>query len=68
MTTASKTRRDQMVELKDAIEEIDADMDGVREELKDALEALKEIRQRIANLKEDKAWRVSAWKFLKAQK
>jgi predicted nucleic acid-binding Zn-ribbon protein len=71
MTTKPMTRverRETMSDLRDAIEEINSDLDGARDELKDALETLKEIRQRIAGLKEDKAWRVSAYRFLKDQK
>ena len=57
--TTTATRREQMAELKDAIEEIDAELEG-------ALEELREIRGRIANPREDKAWRASANRFLKA--
>jgi chromosome segregation ATPase len=58
MTTA-KPRKEQMSELKDAIEEIDVELEG-------ALEELREVRERIANLREDRKWRVEAIRFLKA--
>jgi chromosome segregation ATPase len=64
--TTAKGRKEEMQQLKDMIAEIDGDLDGAQEELRDALEAIKEIRQRIANLKEDKAWRSEAYRFLKA--
>jgi hypothetical protein len=57
--TTSKSRKEHMSDIRDAIEEIDADLEG-------ALEELKEIRQRIADLKEDKRWRVEAYRYLKA--
>jgi chromosome segregation ATPase len=56
MTTKT---REAMAELKDAIEEIDCELEG-------ALEELKEIKERIRNLREDRKWRLEAYRFLKA--
>jgi prefoldin subunit 5 len=54
-------RRETMSDLKDAIEEIDSDLEG-------ALEELKEIRNRIETLRESRKWRVEAYRSLKASK
>jgi predicted nucleic acid-binding Zn-ribbon protein len=64
--TATKTmtkaeRREQMSDLKDAILEINDDLESKREELK-------ELLNEIETLKESKKWRVEAYRFLKAQK
>ncbi len=57
MTTADRqTARD----LRDAVNDIDADLSS-------ALDELAELRQRIANLKEDRSWRVAALKHLKTK-
>jgi predicted nucleic acid-binding Zn-ribbon protein len=64
MTTAEK--RETLSDLRDKVEEINSDLDSAKDELADALKAVREIRQRIADLREDKAWRVEAIKFLKA--
>ncbi len=60
-TLTPAQRRETMADLKGAIEEIDADLEG-------ALEELKEIRERIEALREQKAWRVKSYRFLKANK
>lgn len=57
MTATQK--RETLSELKDAIEEIDAELLG-------AMEELKEVQQRIAGLKADRAWRIEARKYLKS--
>jgi hypothetical protein len=54
-------RREQMGELRDAILEINDDLESKREELK-------ELLNEIDTLKESKKWRVEAFRFLKAQK
>ena len=59
MTTAG--RKETMAELKGAILEIDDELSG-------ALDELKEIRERIEALKEGRRWRVEAYRFLKATK
>lgn len=53
-------RREQMGELRDAIIEINDDLESKREELK-------ELKNDIDTLKEAKKWRVEAYRFLKAQ-
>jgi prefoldin subunit 5 len=54
-------RKETMSDLKDAIEEIDSELEG-------ALEELKEIRNRIETLRESRKWRVEAYRSLKASK
>jgi chromosome segregation ATPase len=53
--------RETMSDLRDAIEEIDG-------ELESALEELKELKATIEALKEGRKWRVEAYRFLKAGK
>jgi uncharacterized coiled-coil DUF342 family protein len=57
--TTSKTRKEQMSDLRDAIGEISDELAQKREELK-------ELLNEIDTLKEAKAWRVSALKHLRA--
>jgi septal ring factor EnvC (AmiA/AmiB activator) len=54
-------RREKMSDLRDAILEINDDLESKRGDLKDLL-------AEIEALKEQKAWRVSAYRFLKASK
>jgi hypothetical protein len=56
----TKADRETASDLKDAIEEIDAELEG-------ALEELKEVRERIEALREGRKWRVEAIRFLKAK-
>jgi chorismate mutase len=59
-TAAEKTKRRETLEgLKDAIEEIDAELIG-------AVEELREVRERIAGLKADRKWRLEAHRYVRA--
>ena len=61
MTSDNRKRKETMAELKDAILDIDA-------ELESALDDLKELRNRIETLRESRKWRVEAYRSLKASK
>lgn len=51
--------RETLTQLREAVDEIDSDLEG-------AMEEYREIRERIAALREDRRWRLSAIAYLKA--
>ena len=64
MTASPRTkaeRREMISDLRSAVEEIGDELSG-------ALDELKELRERIEALREAKAWRVEAIRYLKAEK